>query len=130
MKLFQMIYKFSRKIRGGSFLLRILYSCDIPKEAKIGKNVYFAHRGLGVVINAGSIIGDNVSIQHHVTLARGKNGCPIIHKNVKIGAYAFIMGNVEIHENTVIGAGTMVLQDIDKPGIYVNQRNLKNLCED
>lgn len=40
------------------------------------------------------------------------------------------MGNVEIHENTVIGAGTMVLQDIDKPGIYVNQRNLKNLCED
>lgn len=65
-----------------------------------------------------------------MTLARGKNGCPIIHKNVTIGAYTFIIGNVKIHENTVIGARTMVLQDIDKPDICVNQRNLKNLCED
>lgn len=127
MKLFNIIYKLSRKIRGGSLLLKILFSCDIPKEAKIGKNVNFAHSGLGVVINAGSIIEDNVSIQHHVTLARGKNGCPIIHKNVKIGAYAFIMGNVEIPENTIIGAGTMVLKDIDKEGVYINKRELKKL---
>lgn len=127
MGLFEAVYNMSRKYRGGSFLLRLLFGCDIPREAAIGNNVNFAHRGLGTVVNAGVVIEDGVSIQHHVTLARGKNGCPVIHKNVTIGAYAFIMGNVEIPENTVIGAGTMILHDIEEPGVYINQRILKKM---
>lgn len=127
MGLFEKIYNISRKCRGGSFLLRILYGCDIPQNTKIGKNVNFGHRGLGTVINEGAVIGNNVSIQHHVTLARGKEGCPVIHDNVTIGAYAFIMGNVEIPPNTVIGAGTMILHDIKEPGVYINHRELKKL---
>lgn len=110
--------------RGGCFILRVLYGCDIPKNTKIGKNVFFGHRGLGTVINEGSVIGNNVSIQHHVTLARGKNGCPVIHDNVTIGAYAFIMGNVNIPENTIIGAGTMILHDINESGTYINKHEL------
>ena len=65
---------------GGAFLLRVLYSCDIPRKVKIGKNVSFGHRALGVVINSGSVIEDGVSIQHHVLLAGGSDGCPIIRK--------------------------------------------------
>lgn len=113
---------YRENIRG--VVLRILYRCDIPKNTKIGKNVNFAHRGLGTVINEGAVIGNNVSIQHHVTLERGKQGCPVIHDNVTIGAYAFIMGNVEIPENTIIGAGTMILHDVTEPGIYINKREL------
>lgn len=57
-------------------------------------------------------------------MARGKQGCPVIHDNVTIGAYAFIMGKVEIPENTIIGAGTMILHDVKEPGVYINKREL------
>ena len=49
MGLFEAVYNMSRKYRGGSFLLRLLFGCDIPREAAIGNNVNFAHRGLGTV---------------------------------------------------------------------------------
>lgn len=43
----------------------------------------------------------------------GKNdGAAIIEKKVLIGAYAIILGNVIIGENFIIGAGTIVLNDI------------------
>ncbi len=118
---------YHEKYGGGAFLLRVLYSCDIPRKAQIGKNVSFPHRGLGVVINPDCVIEDNVSIQHHVMLGRGIDGCPVIRKNVRIGAYAIIMGNVEIGENAVIGAGTMVLHDIEPNSTYINPRELKRI---
>ena len=127
MDMFRTIYNLSRNVRGGAFLLRVLYSCDIPRKVKIGKNVSFGHRALGVVTNSGSVIEDGVSIQHHVLLAGGSDGCPIIRKNVRIGAYAIIMGNVEIGENAVIGAGTMVLHDIEPNSTYINPRELKRI---
>lgn len=129
MSLFNLIYRLSRKVSGGAFLLRILYSCDIPRKASIGKNVVFGHRGLGVVINPKSVIEDGVTIQHHVTLARRteSGGAPIIHKNAHIGAYAMILGDVEIGENAVIGAGTLVVHDVEANSTYVNKRTLDKL---
>lgn len=34
------------------------------------------------------------------------------------------MGNVNIPENTIIGAGTMILHDINESGTYINKREL------
>lgn len=45
--LFAALYNFSRKNRG-VLLLRILFGCDIPKEAKIASTVQPPHRALGV----------------------------------------------------------------------------------
>lgn len=39
-----------------------VFACEIPRKAKIGKNVDFVHNALGVVINANSTIGDNTTI--------------------------------------------------------------------
>ena len=49
--MFGLLYKVSRKSRIVNIFLRFVYKCDIPVTAKIGKNVTFNHKGLGVVIH-------------------------------------------------------------------------------
>ena len=87
MRLFYFIFNWSRKLKGGVFLLRVLYGFECPRKAKIGENVNFEHRGLGTVISSNAIIEDNVTIQHHVTLGiRHANDRIIIRENCFIGA--------------------------------------------
>ncbi len=47
----------------------------------------------------------------------------MIRKNVVIGAYAIILGGIEIGEGTVIGAGSLVLENVPAHSIYYNPRN-------
>lgn len=62
------------------------------------------------------MIGNNVSILHHVTLGGtgnfGGDRHPKICDGVLIGAGATILGNVKIGEGTKIGARSMVLRDV------------------
>ena len=110
---------------GGQQLLRLLYGCDIPRKAKIAKSVEFPHHALGVVIAPEVTIEENVTIQHHATIAVNAHGQnPIIRKGVFIGAYALIIGDVEIGENSVIGAGTVVTKSVPANGVYVNRYEL------
>ena len=92
---------------------RIIFSNDIPPSVVIGSNLKLPHFGLGVVIHPKSIIGDNVTIYQNVTLGcRNKVGPPIIGNNVLIGAGACVLGNIEIKNNSQIGANAVVLHDI------------------
>lgn len=83
---------------------------------------------MGTVVSSNAIIGDNVTIQHHVTLGiRNGNDRIIIRENCFIGAHEFILGNVEIGANSKIGAGTMVLHDVPAGSVEVNPVELKVL---
>lgn len=53
-----------------------------------------------------TIIGNNVSIGHNAIV----HGCTI-HDNVLIGMGAIVMDNAVVHSNTIIAAGTVVLQE-------------------
>ena len=88
-------------------------ACDIPFTAKIGKNAYFPHRAIGVVIHENAVIGENARIQANVVIGgKGQSGVPTIGNNVQIGANAVIVGGVEIGDNAIVGAGTVVLKDV------------------
>lgn len=128
--MFLFLYRMSRKIKGFDTLLRILYGCDIPYEAQIGKNTFFAHRGMGTVVHPDAVIEDDVFIQHHVTIGVNhskEEGVPVIRKNVFIGPYAMILGNVEIGEGAKIGAGTLVMQSVEPNSVYVNNIKLRRI---
>ena len=45
----------------------------------------------------------------------------LFRKNVSLGAYAIILGPVEIGENSVIGAGAIVSHDVPPNTIYYNK---------
>ena len=90
--------------------------------AEIGKNLFMDH-GMGIVIGETSIIGDNVTIYHGVTLGgvsleKGKRH-PTIENNVIIGAGAKILGNITIGDNSKIGANSVILKDIPKDSVAV-----------
>ncbi|KAK1562777.1 hypothetical protein Q3G72_016873 [Acer saccharum] len=85
------------------------------KAAKIGKGILFDH-ATGVVIGDTVVIGNNVSILHHVMLGGIGKACGDRHSKigdgVLIGVGATILGNVKIGEGAKIGAGSVVLIDV------------------
>lgn len=90
---------------------------EIHPGAVIGKNLFIDH-GFGVVIGETTIIGDNVTIYHGVTLGgtgkeKGKRH-PTVENNVMIGTGAKILGNITIGENSKVGAGAIVLKDVPR----------------
>jgi serine O-acetyltransferase len=88
---------------------------EIHPGAKIGKGLFIDH-GHGVVIGETTIIGDNVTIYQGVTLGgtgkeTGKRH-PTIEDNVMISVGAKILGSFTIGENSKIGAGSVVLNEV------------------
>ena len=76
------------------------------------------HTRSSVVIGATSIIGDDVTMYHGVTLGGvGRGGVsgkrhPTVENNVTIGAGAKILGDITLGEGCFIGANAVVLTDV------------------
>lgn len=96
-------------------LIAVVYSVDIHPAAVIGKGILLDH-ATGFVAGETTVIEDNVSILHEVTLGgtgkdRGDRH-PKIRSGVLIGAGAKILGNVEVGEGARVGASSVVLADV------------------
>lgn len=94
---------------------RFLTGIEIHPGATIGKR-FFVDHGMGVVIGETTIIGNDVMIFHGVTLGgtgheTGKRH-PSIGNNVVIGAGAKVLGNINIGDNSRIGANSVVLKAV------------------
>ena len=90
-----------------------IFQTDIHPAARIGKGVFIDH-ATGVVIGATSVVEDDVSMLHGVTLggtgkARGDRH-PKVRRGVLIGAGAKVLGNIEIGRCAMIAAGSVVLE--------------------
>lgn len=101
-----------------SNMSRILTSVEIHPEAQIGARLFIDH-GTGVVIGQTSVIGDDVTIYHGVTLGGvGRVGAvdgkrhPTIEKGAIIGAGAQILGNITIGEYAKIGSNSVVTASV------------------
>jgi len=98
-----------------SQLSRFLTGIEIHPGAVIGRGLFIDH-GMGVVIGETAVIGDNVTLFQGVTLGgtgkeTGKRH-PTIGNNVVIGAGAKVLGNIEIEDNSYIGANAVVLRNV------------------
>lgn len=79
---------------------------------------------MGVVIGEGVVVEDDVCIYQNVTLgSHGKKGCPSgyphIHRGAKIFAGAVLIGKIDVGENAIIGANSVVLSDVPPDSIAV-----------
>jgi len=88
---------------------------DIHPAARFGVGILLDH-ATGFVAGETSVVEDNVSFLHEVTLggtgkARGDRH-PKIRSGVLVGAGAKILGNITIGEGAKIGAGSVVLKDV------------------
>ena len=85
---------------------------------KIGKGFYIGH-GIGIVINPGTIIGDNCNISHFLSIGTNHNTPAVIGNNVYIGPGAIIFGDIEIADNVSIGANATVNKSVLEPNSVV-----------
>jgi len=92
-----------------------LFDVDIHPAARLGSGIMLDH-ATGLVIGETSIIEDDVSILHGVTLGgSGAARCdrhPKVRRGVLLSAGAKILGNIEIGESAKVGAGSVVLEDV------------------
>ncbi len=91
---------------------------NIPIETKIGYGFYLGHC-CGVIINKTATIGNNVSIQQFVTIGSNHNNAATICDKVWIGPSVCVVENVTIGECSNIGAGAVVVHDIEKHSVAV-----------
>ncbi len=109
---------FKRSAYFFKYFSMLLFRCFIPPEVTIGKRLDLPHGGFGVVIQKNTIIGDDAIIFHNVTIA---NGGACIGDRVYIGTGAVIIGAVQIGNDVVIGANTVVDFDIPDKATVVGQ---------
>lgn len=96
-------------------------SCDIYcYDDYIKRGVFFPHL-VGIVISRASTIGDNCWIYQNVTIGarnlhegdgKTKENYPTIGENTVIYAGAVVVGPVHVGKNCIIGANSVVINDI------------------
>ena len=94
---------------------RFITGIEIHPGAQIGKRLFIDH-GMGLVIGETTIIEDDVTLYHGVTLGGTGNECgkrhPTIRKGALVSAHSQVLGPIEIGEYAKIGAAAVVLKDI------------------
>ena len=93
-----------------------VFGVDIHPAASIDGSVMIDH-ATGVVIGETAVIKKNVSIFQGVTLGgkgfdRGDRH-PKVEEGVSIFASSTILGNIRIGKNSIVAAGSLVLDDVD-----------------
>ncbi|MCI7739630.1 MAG: serine O-acetyltransferase [Clostridiales bacterium] len=108
---------------------------EIHPGAQIGKGLFIDH-GSGVIIGETTIIGDNVTLYQGVTLGgtgkeTGKRH-PTLKDNVMVSCGAKLLGSFTVGENSKIGAGAVVLEEVPPnctvvgvPGRVVKLKNVR-----
>jgi serine O-acetyltransferase len=98
-------------------IISVTFGVDIHPAAKLGSGIMFDH-ATGIVIGETAVVGDDVSFLHNVTL--GGTGHehgdrhPKICSGVMIGTGVSILGNIIVGTGAKIGAGSVVLHDVEE----------------
>ena len=119
-----------------SHISRFLTGIEIHPGAQIGRRCFIDH-GMGVVIGETSIIGDDCTLYHGVTLGgtswkEGKRH-PTLGNNIVVGAGAKVLGPITLHDGARIGSNAVVTKDVlaEETVVGVPGRIVKNsLTED
>lgn len=117
------LYKKTQKIEARivSELAHSITGIDINPGAEIGYPFFIDH-GTGIVIGETTVIGKYVRLYQGVTLGalspkqgqsiKGVKRHPSIKDNVVIYANATLLGDITVGENSVIGGGVFITEDI------------------
>lgn len=110
---------FYQRIGQPAFLLSILAKSAetfiLATHMKIGEGMLVIHP-FSTIINAQKI-GCNFTVRNDVTIGNndsklGRESRPIIGDNVTINVNSVVLGNINIGNNVIVGAGTLLLKDV------------------
>jgi serine O-acetyltransferase len=94
---------------------RMLTNVEIHPGATIGRRLFIDH-ALGVVIGETTVIGNDVTLYHGVTLGgttwNKEKRHPTLGNNVLVGSGAKILGAITLGNNVRVGANSVVIKDV------------------
>jgi len=113
-------YRLSARVL--SNVTRTLTGVEIHPVATIGRRFFIDH-GMGVVIGETSVVGDDVMLYHDVTLggrsmAKVKRH-PTVGDRVTIGSGARVLGDINLGDDSQIGANSVVTRDVPAGAVAV-----------
>lgn len=102
----------------------------VSKHASVGIGSMIFHHaminakvkiGMNCIINTNALIEHDVIVGSHSHIAPSAtlNGSAQIGEECFVGSNAVILHNISICNNVKIGAGAVVIKNIDQPGTYV-----------
>lgn len=102
---------------------------EIHPGAQIGRRFVIDH-GNGVVIGETAVIGDDVMMFHQVTLGSRESvrtkRHPTIGNRVVLGAGAKIIGNINIGDNSYVGANAVVTKSVPEYSTVVGTNQVRH----
>jgi serine O-acetyltransferase len=83
-------------------------------DARLGGGFYIGH--VGTIYIGPTTIGENCSLSHNVTIgighSEGKQGLPVIGKNVWIGTGSILSGAITVGDNVTIVNGSILSRSV------------------
>lgn len=87
------------------------YGFQIFPSMKVGYGLCLSH-GICIIVNPGTIIGNNVNIDQFVNIGASRNGPAVIGNEVFVFPSACVVDDVHIGSGACIGAGGVVVKDV------------------
>ncbi len=87
------------------------YSLQVPKDCRIGAGLYIGH-ATSIVINRTAKIGSNCNLSQFTTIGSNHGKAANIGNNVYIGPNVCLVESIQIGNNALIGAGSVVTKDV------------------
>ena len=96
------------------FFVHWVMGIDLDYKTAIGPGLALRH-GTGLVVHSGAVIGAGCLLRNGVTIGerRPDGRCPVVGDSVEFGANAVVIGPVRVGNSSVIGAGAVVLHDVE-----------------
>lgn len=126
------MFRLAQLIRGGSVVVLYVFmpylifyrifvewilGVELPWGVSVGAGLRIFH-GVGLVVNDKTVIGERVILRGCTTIGVketmefGVNSAPVIGDDVDIGSNVVIIGPIRIGSNVTIGAGSVVVKDV------------------
>lgn len=100
-----------------SYLNKSINCCEVYGHIDLKPNFLIGHT-IGIVLGKASY-GSHISIQHSVTVGRWGDSSPVIGDRVAILNGALVAGSTVIGSDSLIAAGTRLINAIVPPGVIV-----------
>lgn len=91
-----------------------LFNASVPYQAQIGRGTRLGYGGMGVVIHERAVVGRDCIIGQQVTIGgrAGHVNPPRIGNRVYVATGAKVIGDIEIGDESVVGANAVVLHSV------------------